>query len=242
MLAPLFRRRAILSLLAGLVTILIHPSTFAQEAKVDSPAAKPAPKWAKDMAAFAAQDKAHPPKTGGILFVGSSSIRLWDLKKSFPDLPVTNRGFGGSQVSDSVEHFDELITPHKPRVIVFYAGDNDIAAKKSPAEVAGNFEKFMAKVHQIFPKTHIVYIPIKPSGSRWGMIEPQREQNKLVREKFAEDKLFTYLEVEPLMLKADGTPDDELFVKDHLHMNEAGYAKWVSLLRPLLDKLLAEKE
>src|SRR5258707_5621029 len=83
-------------------------------------------KWEKDIAAFEAQDKEKAPPKQAVVFVGSSSIRLWNLKKSFPDLDVINRGFGGSRIADSVHFADRLIVQYKPRLVVFYAGDNDI--------------------------------------------------------------------------------------------------------------------
>ena len=79
---------------------------------------------------FEAADKQTPPPKDAVLFVGSSSIRLWDLKKSFPDLVAINRGFGGSQMSDAARHARRLINVYKPRLIVLYEGDNDLNARR----------------------------------------------------------------------------------------------------------------
>src|SRR6187200_3014504 len=101
--------------------------------RADVPAFQADP-WAKEMAAFSEQDQ-KAPGIGGVVFVGSSSIRLWDLAKYFPNLSALNRGFGGSQMIDSVYHADLLVIRHKPRTVIVYAGDNDLAAGKSPQQV-----------------------------------------------------------------------------------------------------------
>src|SRR4051794_5572805 len=72
-------------------------------------------RWEKDIQAFEAQDKVKPPPKDPILFVGSSSIRMWKVEESFPDLPVMNRGFGGSEISDSVYYANRIVIPYKPK-------------------------------------------------------------------------------------------------------------------------------
>src|SRR5690606_31638453 len=107
----------------------------------------PFARWEKAISAFEEQDRKSPPPKGAVLFVGSSSIRLWNLEKSFPHHSTINRGFGGSQIADSVHFADRLILKHEPKVIVSYAGDNDISAKKSPERVASDFQSFVKVVH-----------------------------------------------------------------------------------------------
>jgi hypothetical protein len=113
----------------------------------DAPAKAKAPpaadRWEITIAAFEAEDKLAPPPKDAVVFIGSSSIRLWDLKKSFPDLVALNRGFGGSQMSDAVKYARRIFTPYKPRLIVLYEGDNDLNAGKSPTQVAADFEEFL---------------------------------------------------------------------------------------------------
>src|SRR5207253_7881931 len=112
-------------------------------------------RWEKAVAALEQQDKDKPPPKHAIVFAGSSSIRLWDLKKSFPNLDVINRGFGGSQIADSVHFAPRLVTKLAPRLVVFYAGDNDLAFGKTPEQVAADFQAFVRAVHKDSPKTKI---------------------------------------------------------------------------------------
>ena len=119
--------------------------------------------WEKEIQGIEQRDKEKPPAEGGIVFAGSSSIRMWNVAKSFPDLPVVNHGFGGSQIADVTHFEDRLVLRLKPRVVVFYAGDNDIAAGKSPAQVADDFRAFAATVHRELPKTKVIFLAVKPT-------------------------------------------------------------------------------
>lgn len=191
--------------------------------------------WQKEMAAFEAQDRTAPPAPGGVVFVGSSSIRLWDLRHSFPGLPAINRGFGGSQIADSVRHADLLVIRHKPRTVVFYAGDNDLAAGKTPQAVAADFRAFVEKVWAALPETRIAFIGIKPSLQRWAIVGTVREANALVREYCAADDRLGFIDVDGPMLGWDEKPRKDLFVADGLHMTAKGYEVWTALVRPFLE-------
>lgn len=214
--------------LAGVFTLAL--TSLGQEKKAEPAAGK----WDKEFAAMEAKDKQSPPPKNGVLFVGSSSIRLWDLQKSFPGLPAINRGFGGSQLIDSVENFDRLVLPHQPKIVVLYAGDNDIAGKKTPQQVAADFAAFQTKLRAALPETKLIFISIKPSTAREKLLDKQREANQLVRKQCQGDKLCTFLDVEKPMQGTDGQVRPDLFLKDGLHLNDAGYKIWNELLLPLL--------
>lgn len=187
--------------------------------------------WAGDMAAFAKEDAAQPGGSDDVLFVGSSSIRLWrTLAGDFPGAPVRNRGFGGSHIADSLVHFDRLVTPHRPRLIVFYAGTNDIAAGKSPAQVAADFEEFCRRVHALRPAAKVLFISLQYAPSRWALRERMAETNDRIARFCAEDARRRFVDTNPSMLDARGAPRLELYSDDRLHMSPAGYGVWAGLL------------
>jgi lysophospholipase L1-like esterase len=203
----------------------------------ETPAAKAAAaadRWESAIQAFEAQDRKSAPAKGGIVFVGSSSIRLWSVERSFPGMGVLNRGFGGSHLADSVRYVERIVTPYQPRVVVLYAGDNDLAAGKSPEQVAADYRKFVAKVHAALPKARIVYIAVKPSLARWKLIEKVRETNRLIRDSAGQDSRLVFVDVERPMLGPDGKPRPGLFLRDGLHLNAEGYRIWTDLVRPHL--------
>ena len=168
------------------------------------------------------------------MFVGSSSIRFWDLKKSFPDLEVINRGFGGSELADSAFYASRIVVKYQPRIVVLYAGDNDIGAGKTPERVFADFKDFVKAVHTPLPRTKIVYLSIKPSILRWKIVDRMREANSLIEEYCKHGDGLVYLDVATPLLGPDGKPRADLFRRDGLHLNDKGYVLWTSLLRPLI--------
>lgn len=194
-------------------------------------------RWGQEMEAFSEADRREPTPPGGVVFVGSSSIRLWNLEKSFPEMEPAplNRGFGGSEVEDSLKHVELLVLRHKPRLVVVYAGDNDIAGGKSPQRVANDFAQLTKRITKALPETRIVYIAIKPSFARWNLADKMHEANRLIHQQCADHKQLTMVDVWKPMLGEDGKPRAELFVKDGLHLSPKGYELWTSLLKPVLQ-------
>ena len=196
--------------------------------------ALPAP-WASEIAQFEAADRAHPPPQHAVLFVGSSSIRMWDnLASDFPDERTINRGFGGSELADVVRYADRIVIPYHPRTVVLYAGDNDIAAGRTPAQVESDFRAFVTHVEQALPDTRIVFVSIKPSPSRWALADSMRAANARIQRLVAADPHLRYADVFTPMLGPNGHPRGELFVSDSLHMDPRGYALWTQIIGPLV--------
>jgi lysophospholipase L1-like esterase len=190
--------------------------------------------WEPAIAAFEASDRTSPPPRGEIVFVGSSSVRLWDVQRSFPDLKIINRGFGGSQLADAVRYADRIVIPYKPRLVVVYAGDNDIYGGATSEQVAVSFEQFVRTVRARLPEVRIVFIGIKPSLQRWDVIERTRLANEIIRRYAEHDDNVAFVDVDQAMLGWDEKPRPELFVEDGLHLTPEGYELWSALLRPLL--------
>ena len=194
----------------------------------------PDSQWEESIARFAAVDREHAPAPGGVVFVGSSSIRLWnDLETSFRDAPVIlKRGFGGWKMSDCTRYLDRLVIPYKPRLVLVYAGDNDLAEGRSPQDVLRNFVKFVEDIHKELPATRIAYISIKPSPARAALIPQVRETNEMIRRYVAVGQNLEFIDVFTPMLDPDGRPRAELFRADALHLNGAGYALWKAVIAP----------
>ncbi len=192
-------------------------------------------RWEPEIAKIETRLKATPPAPGGIFFAGSSSIRLWDLTASFPDLTLVNTGFGGSEIADSTHFAPRLLIPWQPRLIVFYAGDNDSANGLSAARIASDFQAFATKIHEALPACRIVYLPIKPSIAREKLRSVQHEANTIIAQHCAaHPNRLQYLDVATPLLAKDGGLRPELYQKDGLHLSPAAYQIWTTLLRPLL--------
>lgn len=115
-----------------------------------------------------------------ILFIGSSSIRLWELDQYFPDYNGLNRRFGGAHISDMLYFFDIIVNPYSIKATVFYCGDNDIASGKTPERVFNDFIHIYDKIVSLFPRVKFYYIPIKPSISRWEKWDNMNQTNRKI--------------------------------------------------------------
>jgi lysophospholipase L1-like esterase len=193
--------------------------------------------WRGEIDALTANDAAHPPPMNGVLFVGSSSIRMWTtVAEDFPGVPVINRGFGGSMIPDSTFYADRIVVPYRPKLIVLYAGDNDVEGDHWPAQVVADFAAFVARVRRDLPRTAIAFVSIKPSVARWKLWPRMREANAGVARWAATQHDIRYIDVASKMLDANGGPRPELLREDGLHMRAAGYAIWIAALQPVLAR------
>jgi len=208
-----------------LFILLISVATLAEQPNTN--------RWETAIQAFEMQDKENPPKPGAVLFVGSSSIRLWNtLATDFPDIDVLNRGFGGSEISDLVYYAKRIIIRYQPRLMVVYSGDNDIAGGKNPQTVLQDFRALVEAVHDTLPDTRIALIAIKPSIARWDKVEQMKKANELLQDFIEKNPMLEYIDIFTPMIGKDGKPRAELFIDDGLHLNAEGYKLWVEKVRP----------
>ena len=189
----------------------------------------------KEIDAFKKRDSISFPKKDAILFVGSSSFRLWKtLKSDFPKYAVINRGFGGSSLPDVIRYADQIIFPYQPKQVIIYCGENDIAGGTSAKEMFSRFKTLFGMIREKLPNATITFVSMKPSPSRYKFIDEVREGNSLVRDFLKSHKNTSYVDLFSPMLKPDGKPDESLFVEDMLHMNKKGYAIWAKAVKPVL--------
>jgi len=167
----------------GVLALLLVPASRVASRVAAQAAVAQADRWEPAIRKFEEADTVTPPPQNAIVFIGASSIVRWNLRESFPELgpQAINRGFGGSLAADSTRYADRVVIPYKPRMVVFYAGDNDVEANHTPAQIAGDFTAFERKVHAALPDTEIVFISIKPSIRRFPWIEQIKGANALVR-------------------------------------------------------------
>jgi lysophospholipase L1-like esterase len=211
--------------------VLFAVMGMAQETETRSP-----DRWEKNIRKFEAKDRQEMPENGGILFVGSSSIRLWDTPASFPGETIINRGFGGCEISDVNHFFDRVVAPYQPQIIVFYAGDNDIASGETAESVVADFKTFWKSVGRQIPDCTVIYIPIKPSLSRWNLWPRMRNANQTIKQFAKQNYNLRFADIVSPMLNSEGKPRPELFVKDGLHLNAKGYQIWTRVIQGLLKE------
>lgn len=225
------QRKGLGGLVALSVLLLGSVPSLAAQANPD-----PA-RFAEDFTEFAQWDAKNSPPRDAILFVGSSSIVRWNTADAFPNLPVINRGFGGSHASDALHWVTEAVLRYDPAIVVYYEGDNDTGAGKKAREVANDVQRFMEAVLADDPSTQVVILSIKPSLLRWNVWGEMQAANALIKAYADTQPNIRYVDVGTDMLGADGEPIPEYFVSDGLHMTPAGYAVWNRIVGSVLMQL-----
>lgn len=194
-------------------------------------------RFKKEIDSFKEQDLENPPPEDIILFIGSSSIRMWSsMKKDFDGYNVLNRGFGGSQFSDAIYYFDDIVAPYKLHKIVIYEGDNDLTFNKTPKTVYKDFKKFFKMIKNVFPDIEMAFIAAKPSPSRWHLQNNYDNFNGKMKSYCGKNENLTYIDIVNPMLDNRGLPNPELYLSDSLHMTAKGYAIWTKQVKGFIEK------
>lgn len=195
-------------------------------------------RFENEIIAFEQQDKENGIDKKEILFVGSSSIRMWTtLKDDMKPLKVLNRGFGGATTAEVLSFYDSVIKPYKPRIVVIYVGENDIAEGMKPLDVYYANQALFRRIKADFKKTKIVYLAMKPSIARWDMWSDFQKGNMAIKTMCDTSDDYFYLEMSSVMLNENGSIKTDIFIEDGLHLNAKGYENWTAMVKPLLEKL-----
>jgi len=215
----------------------------AAAAPAASQASASAGRWEEEIAAIERADREDPPAPGGVVFLGSSNVRLWTtLDDDFTGLNPLRRGVGGARLSELAPQVSRLAVVARPAAVVVSAGGNDIAAGATPEEVRDAFVAVVNNLRRELPDVRIAFASIGPSTKRWSQWEQQQQANGLIRDFIAaqgpgSDMIF--IDIAPAFLAADGTPAVEAFIDDQLHPSTIGNARRAAIIRPPLEKLLA---
>lgn len=194
------------------------------------------PFW-DDIQNFKKQDSLHFPPKHAILFVGSSSFTKWtDVQDYFPGYTIINRSFGGSSLPDVIRYAYDIIFPYHPKQVVIYCGENDLAASDtvSAATVFDRFRQLFYLIRKKIPNIPVVFVSLKPSPSRQKLMPKMEAANDMIKKFLSKRSKTGFVDVYHKMLKADGTPMDDIFMEDKLHMTAKGYAIWQKAIKPYL--------
>ena len=229
----------------ALLLLSAYSATGCNESHAARAADEPSPeRWEEEIRRLERHPQATPSVAGGVLFVGSSSVRMWDsLPDDMSPLRVVRRGFGGARTADVLHYAKRLVLPHRPRAIVYYAGDNDLAdpgKHANPQTVRDNFRNFVETIRDAGQSPDIYFVSIKPSPTRMPHWAAMARANKLVERYASSEPGVTYIDVANRMLDSRGQPRAELYGQDGVHLSAHGYALWSSILKPVLENRVGE--
>jgi lysophospholipase L1-like esterase len=189
----------------------------------------------KEILAYEKQDSLSMPAKGQILFIGSSSFRLWkSFEADMKGLPASfNRGFGGSTLADALYYFDRMVVKYQPKWVMMYEGDNDLAKGKLPQQIAAEYDEFKARLKKQVPGAKLVYVAARPSLARVALVDKQKELNALIKAKGD-----YFIDMHSPFYLADGSLMMDIFVADKLHLNEKGYAIFAKQIRQFVQSTI----
>ena len=182
-----------------------------------------------------AKRTSNPPSKQGIVFIGSSIIRLWKtLSADMSPLPVINQGFGGSKTWEVLNYSNELVIPYEPRVVVYYCGSNDINAGRNAMEIALNFQTFAKYVWDNLPKTQILFISINRSPqkqNKWHVVDAA---NQAIAKYCNAMSYLHFIDVNSVLFDSQKKPRWELFKSDGVHLKPTAYKEFTQIIKPIL--------
>lgn len=197
--------------------------------------------WEPDIQKFEQLDKTETYPDDAILFMGSSSIRLWNsLQEDMQPYHTIQRGFGGAKISDVAWYTPRIVYPHKCKAVVIFIA-NDITGSdddKTPQEIAGLFRYIVKTIRKEQPSTPVFYIQVTPTESRWTVWPTIQEGNTLIKKQCEALSNVHFIETEKYFLDEDGKPKSSLFIDDRLHLNRDGYKVWTGVIKQNLDSIL----
>lgn len=222
-----------------LLSVFFFQSCFLKEGKPDETVLST--RFEKEIEAFERQDKRSDSEKIDVLFVGSSSIRMWaTLREDMQPFKVLNRGFGGATTAEVLQYYNRIIQPHQPEIFVIYVGENDIAEGVKPDETAHLNALLFNKIEQDFSGSKIIYISMKPSIARWNLWTDFQEGNQKIEDLCHSNPDWHYIESADMMLNRDETIRRDIFIEDGLHMNEKGYKIWTEVVKNKIIVLQSE--
>lgn len=193
----------------------------------------------QEVNAFAVADAKKLPPERAILLIGSSSFTYWkDVADYFPEHQFINRAFGGSSLTHQIDYIDKVVYPYRPKQILIYCGENDIAASKlvTADTVLLRFKILHGLIRKRLPDVPIAFVSIKPSPIRAEFLSTVKASNELIKLFCEQSKKTDFINVFTAMLGNDGKPMEEIFIADRLHMNAKGYQIWKKVIAPYLIK------
>ncbi len=171
-----------------------------------------------------------------VLAIGSSSIRFWDtIVQDLAPWEIIKRGFGGSSMSDVVGAYEYLVEPYDVNRFIIYEGDTE-SGREMPEAFLRYARIFIERLAVDRPDAQIVFLTPKPSPKRLNLwSSTYRKANEGLNLIVAEYDNVHLIDVASPLFAEDGSLKTELFKDDGVHLNEAGYKVWTSVIRPGLE-------
>ncbi len=175
------------------------------------------------------------------VFYGSSTFAFWGHEKLQSDMSpinVINCGFGGSTAHDAAYWYEKVVKPLKPKLLVWYEGDNDLAFGYSSQEVLEIASGLFDKMKKDFPLLKILIVSVKKSIAREELWDKIKELNANMQGYAQSYEYISYIDMNKIAIDEKGSARADIYVEDGLHFNEKGYELLTKLIKPIITEML----
>ena len=198
-------------------------------------------RYQKDITNYQKENKRLKDLSCDVLFLGSSSINLWDtIYEDFAPLKLIRRSYGGATLRDMIYNYNTIAKGYTPKSILLYV-ENDLGNHKEGVNAVKCFDLFrifIDKLKKDYPNTPLIVVSLKPSQHKADQLKDQLLVNALLEEN-ATAQGYTYVDITKVMYDEAGNLRTDIFKEDNLHMNAEGYKLWTAILKPLLLKSIS---
>jgi lysophospholipase L1-like esterase len=176
-----------------------------------------------------------PDQLAAALGSGGPSLRL-----------VANLGVDGYTSADLIRDELPAIPGLAPDFVTLLIGVNDVVQGVSLAAYEANVATILDTLMKGLPANRVVTVGIPdytvtPAGGDYGDPDTQRATivaANLAMARLSRGRLVTFVDIFDISRAASG--DRPLIASDGLHPSGAQYARWVGLIRPVVEGLLAD--
>lgn len=190
-------------------------------------------KWTQDVDQLSLNNRADGSKDH-VLFLGSSSFRLWEsIQQDLEPLQVVRRAYGGARYRDLAIHAPRLVEGLEfSKAVVFIA--NDITGSQQedvdPQTVSQLARLVIKQLRDQQPDCQIHLLAVTPTPSRYEHWQKIQVVNQALRKISETTAGVFYIPTAYAFLDRDGQPRAELFQEDRLHLNPTGYQIWAKII------------
>jgi hypothetical protein len=190
----------------------------------------------KDILILEELDFQNKADKNNLLFVGSSSVRLWNnIENDMYPYKSVKRGYGGAHYYDLIHFIERLVINHSPKAILIFVanditGSNDI----SPEEVKKLFKYCYKVIRKIHKKIPVFVIETTPTTSRWNVWNKTSEANDLINSYCDSNSNLYFINTRSKFVGKNGLPIKSLFISDELHLSKSGYKIWSDIIKEKL--------
>lgn len=181
--------------------------------------------------------KKEPVVKDKMLFLGNSIVEGANWKKLLKDSTVINRGISGDITFGILNRIGEVVQRRPSRVFLLI-GINDISKGIPDEVIMENIFSIVRKIKSGSPKTIVYVQSILPTNNAYPQFPGHKNKDEHVvtinsqLQKYGERLGYTYVELYSKFLDTDSRLDSK-YTTDGLHLNAAGYLRWVAILKDL---------